>query len=110
MGRRRVYLIEGVFDWLTAVSWNLPAFSTCGTDFPLDRLGWLARAEIVFGVLDADTAGREAAERLGAALGRRWCPIALPDGCDLNDLGRRPDGRALFFRLTATARRMEVQA
>jgi DNA primase len=110
IGRRRVYLIEGVFDWLTAVSWNLPAFSTCGTDFPLDRLGWLARAEIVFGVLDADTAGREAAERLGAALGRRWCPIALPDGCDLNDLGRRPDGRALFFRLTATARRMEVQA
>ena len=109
IGRRRVYLIEGVFDWLTAVSWNLPAFSTCGTDFPLDRLGWLARAEIVFGVLDADTAGREAAERLGAALGRRWCPIALPDGCDLNDLGRRPDGRALFFRLTATARRMEVQ-
>jgi DNA primase len=76
----------------------------------LDRLGWLARAEIVFGVLDADTAGREAAERLGAALGRRWYPIALPDGCDLNDLGRRPDGRALFFRLTATARRMEVQA
>ncbi len=110
IGRRRVYLIEGVFDWLTAVSWNLPAFSTCGTDFPLDRLGWLARAEIVFGVLDADTAGREAAERLGAALGRRWCPIALPDGCDLNDLGRRPDGRSLFFRLTATARRTEVQA
>ena len=102
IGRRRVYLIEGVFDWLTAVSWNLPAFSTCGTDFPMDRLGWLARAEIVFGVLDADTAGREAAERLGAALGRRWCPIALPDGCDLNDLGRRPDGRALFFRLTAS--------
>lgn len=103
IARRRVYLIEGVFDWLTAVSWNLPAFSTCGTDFPLDRLGWLARAEIVFGVLDADTAGREAAERLGAALGRRWRPIALPDGCDLNDLGRQPDGRALFFRLTATA-------
>ena len=26
------------------------------------------------------------------------------DGCDLNDLGRRPDGRALFFRLVAAAR------
>jgi DNA primase len=95
IGRRHVYLIEGVFDWLTGVSWNLPAFSTCGTDFPLDRLGWLPRAEIVFGVLDVDTAGREAAERLGKVLGRRWRPIALPDGCDLNDLGRRPDGRAL---------------
>jgi DNA primase len=109
IGRRHVYLIEGVFDWLTGVSWNLPAFSTCGTDLPLDRLGWLARAEIVFGVLDADTAGREAAERLGKALGRRWRPIALPDGCDLNDLGRRPDGRSLFFRLTAAAKHVEVQ-
>ena len=103
IGRRRVYLIEGAFDWLTAVSWRLAAFSTCGTDFPMDRLGWLARAEIVFGVLDADKAGREASERLGAAFGARWRPIALPDGCDLNDLGRRPDGRALFFRLVAAA-------
>jgi DNA primase len=103
IGRRRVYLIEGAFDWLTAVSWRLAAFSTCGTDFPMDRLGWLARAEIVFGVLDADKAGREASERLGAAFGARWRPIALPDGSDLNDLGRRPDGRALFFRLVAAA-------
>ena len=69
-GRREAYLIEGVFDWLTAVTWNLPAFSTCGTDFPFDRLGWLARARVIFGVLDADRAGHEAAERFGAALGR----------------------------------------
>lgn len=107
IGRRHVYLIEGAFDWLTAVSWNLPAFSTCGTDFPLDRLGWLARADIVFGVMDADAAGREAADRMGAALGRRWRPVALPEGCDLNDLGRRPAGQALFFRLVASARRRE---
>ena len=60
-------------------------------------------AEVVFGVLDADTAGREASDRLGAAIGARWRPIELPDGCDLNDLGRRPDGRALFFRLVAAA-------
>ena len=103
-GRREVYLVEGAFDWLTAVSWQLPAFSTCGTDFPLDRLGWLARARVIFGVLDGDRAGQEAAERFGAALGVRWRPIALPDGCDLNDLGRRPSGRALFFRLVARAR------
>jgi DNA primase len=103
IGRRRVYLIEGAFDWLTAVGWRLAAFSTCGTDFPRDRLGWLARAETVFGVLDADKAGREASERLGAAFGARWRPIALPEGCDLNDLGRRPDGRALFFQLVAGA-------
>src|SRR5438270_1195559 len=93
----------GLVNWLTGVSWNLPAFSTCGTDFPADRLGWLARAQIVFGVLDGDTAGRQAAERFAAVLGRRWYPIALPDGSDLNDLGRRADGRALFFSLLAAA-------
>lgn len=101
IGRKRVYLIEGAIDWLTAVSWRLPAFSTCGTDFPLDRLGWLAGAEVVFGVLDADAAGREASGRLGVAIGARWRPIELPDGCDLNDLGQRPDGQARFFELVA---------
>ena len=104
-GRREAYLIEGVFDWLTAVSWNLPAFSICGTDFPFDRLGWLARARVIFGVLDADRAGHEAAERFGAALGARWRPLELPPGLDLNDLGRRPDGRRQFFGLVAEARR-----
>jgi len=88
---------------------NLPAFSTCGTDFPFDRLGWLARARVIFGVLDADRAGREAADRFGAALGARWRPLELPPGLDLNDLGRRPDGRRQFFGLVAEARR-ELEA
>jgi DNA primase catalytic core len=104
-GRREVYLIEGAVDWLTAVSWHLPAFSTCGTDFPSDRLGWLARARVIFGVLDADRAGRAASEHFEAVLGQRWLPISLPEGNDLNDLGCRPGGRAQFFRLVADARR-----
>ena len=103
IGRREVFLTEGIYDWLTAVSWNLPAFSTCGTGLPANRLGWLARAWVVWGVLDADQGGREGAARFGAALGRRWRPLALPEGCDLNDLGRRPDGRATFFRLLDAA-------
>jgi hypothetical protein len=94
----------GLVNWLTAVSWNLSAFSTCGTDFPFDRLGWLARARVIFGVLDADSAGNAAAARFASALGRRWVPIQLPDGTDLNDLGCRSDGRALFFRLVSAAR------
>jgi DNA primase len=109
-GQREVFLVEGAFDWLTAVSWNLPAFSTCGTDFPADRLGWLARARVIFGVLDADRGGREAAERFGAVLGRRWVPLELPPGADLNDLGCRPDGRRQFFTLVAEARRQLSQA
>jgi DNA primase len=104
-GRREVFLTEGAFDWLTAVSWNLPAFSTCGTEFPADRLGWLARARVIFGVLDADRAGHEAAQRFGTVLGRRWVPLELPTGTDLNDLGCRPGGRRLFFTLLAEARK-----
>jgi DNA primase len=109
-GRREAFLTEGAFDWLTAVSWRLPAFSTCGTDFPADRLGWLARARVIFGVLDGDRAGREAAERFRAVLGQRWVTLELPAGSDLNDLGRRPGGRALFFELVAQARQRREES
>ena len=103
-GQPEVFLCEGVFDWLTAVSWHLPAFSLCGTHLPVERLGFLARARVVYGVFDGDAAGRAAAERLGAELGNRWRPLRLPEGCDLSDLGREPGGRGAFFRLLAAAR------
>ena len=98
LGHRNVFLCEGVFDYLTAVGWDLPACSPCGTSLPAERLGFLARAEVVYGVFDADPAGPAAAERFASRLGARWQPLALPDGCDLNDLGRRPDGRVAFSR------------
>ncbi len=103
-GRRAAFLCEGVFDYLTAVAWRLPAFSPCGTHLPSERLGFLARAEVVYGVFDADTAGEQASARTADLLGSRWRPIPLPAGCDLNDLGRRPDGRALFFKLLESVR------
>jgi DNA primase len=104
-GQREAFLCEGVFDYLTAVSWRLPAFSPCGTHLSPERLGFLARAQVVYGVLDGDAAGRAAAGRFREHLGERWRPLALPEGCDLNDLGRRSDGKALFFGLLAEARR-----
>jgi hypothetical protein len=55
-------------------------------------------------VLDADRGGREGAARFATTLGWRWRLLALPEGCDLNDLGRRPDGRATFFGLLKAAR------
>jgi DNA primase len=107
VGRREAFLCEGVFDYLTAVAWKLPAFSPCGTHLPAGRLGFLARAETVWGVLDGDSPGREAAERFGAQIGDRWRPLPLPEGHDLNDLARLPDGRAQFFQLLANARKAE---
>jgi len=104
VGRKEAVLCEGVFDYLTAVSWGLPAFSPCGTHIPGDRLGFLARAERVFGVFDGDAAGDEAAARFGVDLGSRWRPLRLPDGVDLNELGLRSHGRDWFFRLLSAAR------
>lgn len=101
VGRRAPFLVEGVFDYLTAVAWRLPTFSPCGTHLPADRLGFLARAEVIYGVLDGDDAGREAGERFRQQLGPRFRPLRLPEGCDLNDLAQRPDGRQTFFHLLA---------
>jgi len=108
-GRREAFLCEGVFDYLTAVSWKLSAFSPCGTHLPAERLGFLARADVIYGVLDSDEAGREAAQRFARVLGRRWHALYLADGCDLNDLAQRPDGRHIFCRLLADARRESMR-
>src|SRR5439155_12918180 len=93
-GRAESLLCEGVVDWLTAVGWRLPAWSPCGTSLPAERLGFLAASRTIFGVFDADEAGRQACRRFAALLGPRFRPLALPEGLDLNDLARRPGGRA----------------
>ncbi|MDE3074546.1 MAG: toprim domain-containing protein [Chloroflexota bacterium] len=104
VGRREAFVCEGVFDYLTAVVWGLAACSFCGTQLPDDRLGFLASAQVVYGLFDGDDAGQMAASRAEEQLAGRFRPVQLPDGSDLNDLGSRPDGRPLFFQLLATAR------
>ena len=105
-GRVEVVCAEGVFDWLTAVGWGLAAWSPCGTALPPDRLGFLARARVVWGAFDGDRGGAEGAERFTRQLGARFRPLTLPPGRDLNDLGRAGRaGRVAFFRLLAAARR-----
>lgn len=103
-GRSEVFVTEGVFDWLTAVAWDLPACAVCGTSIPAERLGFLASAERITGVFDGDAAGRAADAAFAATFGPRWRSVSLPDGLDLNDLGRRPRGRETFFRRLAACR------
>ncbi len=99
-GHARVFVTEGPFDWLTLVSWGLPACALLGTQPGRDTLRLLGRARSVVLVLDADDAGREAAAQLATALGERARIVSLPDGVkDPSELGVHPDGRDTFFRL-----------
>ncbi|HET8630724.1 MAG TPA: toprim domain-containing protein, partial [Thermomicrobiales bacterium] len=103
-GRRVAFVVEGVFDWLTAVEWGLPACSPGGTALAAGRLGALAGAARLYGVFDGDAAGRAAAARYARHFAGRWRTVRLPAGCDLNDLGRRPGGRARFLARLRAAR------
>jgi DNA primase len=103
-GRPRIFVTEGAFDYLTGVSWRLAVCALLGTQVRAERLAFLQRARRVFIVFDNDEPGREAASELAQRLGQRARVVALPEGVkDLNDLGRRPDGRATFFRLLKEA-------
>ena len=69
-GSARSLSLRGVFDYLTAIAWRLPAFSPCGTAIPAERLGFLARARVVYGVLDGGPgrSGRDRALRADVRL------------------------------------------
>ena len=99
-GRRRLFVTEGPFDWLTLASWGLPACALLGTQPGRWALRALERARSVVLVMDSDEPGRRAAAELASALGARARVLELPEGVkDLSDLGCRPDGRETFFRL-----------
>lgn len=87
VGRWQAFLCEGVFDYLTAVGWRLPAFSPCGTALPAERLGFLARAERIYGCLDDDVAGQAAADvpllERTTARQRLPLPFTVARGCPI---------------------------
>jgi DNA primase len=104
-----VVVTEGPFDWLTAMQWGLPAVALLGTHVSRSTVQTLARFRRVYVALDADEAGRRAADGLAAALGQRAIVVELPPGVhDLNDLGCSPAGREAFQRcLELAAHRKE---
>jgi DNA primase len=105
-GRPRVIVTEGAFDYLTGVSWGLPICALLGTQVRAQRLAFLERARRVLIAFDNDEPGRQAAGELADRLGSRARIVRLPEGAkDLNDLARREDGRATFFRLLKEADR-----
>ena len=98
---------EGLFDWLTLASWDIPAVAALGTQ-GLDKVAAALRGQPrIFLAFDSDDAGREASRRLRQLLGEhRSRVVELPAGVnDVADVATHPDGRAVFLdSLKRTAR------
>ena len=102
-----IVVAEGLFDWLLLAGWRLPAVAALGTQ-GMDRLASsLQDRPRLFLAFDADEAGRAAATELAGLLGSHRTRLAtLPPGVsDVADLGRYPDGRAVFLDLLRRAAR-----
>lgn len=94
---RNVWIVEGVFDYLTLRSWGIPALALVGTRARAETLNALGRFTRVYLALDNDPAGREATAHLVDHLGSRAIPVALPDVKDVAELAVRRNGRAMLL-------------
>lgn len=95
---REVFLVEGVFDWLTLLNWGYPALALVGTHARRSARQTLEQFERVWLVLDDDEAGQMAAEDLADALGSRAVVVALLGIKDVGELAARHDGLQIFAR------------
>ncbi|MCL4230946.1 MAG: toprim domain-containing protein [Dehalococcoidia bacterium] len=92
-----VVLVEGPFDWLTAVGWRFDAAALLGTRLSDRVLRQLDRFTQVYLALDNDEAGRDAVRELTEVLGPRAIPVHLPPGVsDVSALAKQ-GGRSAFI-------------
>jgi DNA primase len=75
-----VVVCEGIFDYLTAVSWGYPTVGLTGTHVSAEVVDQLRTFPRVYLVLDPDHAGVKATLSLCEALGASAIPVALQDG------------------------------
>jgi DNA primase len=98
MNTREIFVVEGVFDWLTLLGWSYPALALVGTHIRVDALKALTRFERIYLVLDNDRAGQTAAVTLASTLGSRAVIVNLPRVKDVAELATVPEGRDIFSR------------
>jgi len=92
-----VILVEGPFDWLTAVGWGFDAAALLGTRVSERMLRQLDRFSQVYLAFDNDEAGRDATRNLSDVLGERAIPVHLPPGVsDVSALAQE-GGRPAFI-------------
>jgi len=96
---RPVFVVEGIFDYVTLWQWGYQAVATLGTSIKPQDARRLARAAKVIFVPDSDEAGEAAAARWREVVGH-GVALRLPEGVgDVNDLARQPEGEAIFHHL-----------
>jgi DNA primase len=64
---RALYLVEGVFDWLSLLQWGLPAVSSLGSHLSASQAALLSGRRIIL-AQDADAAGDLAAQQIALAI------------------------------------------
>lgn len=108
-----VVLVEGPFDWLTAVGWGFDAAALLGTRTSERVLRQLDRFGQVYLALDNDEAGHDATGNLTEILGNRAIPVHLPPGVsDVSALakeGRRATFISCILRAASDARARGTQ-
>ena len=95
---REVFVVEGVFDWLTLLKWGYPSVALVGTHARPEVVEMLTAFERVYLALDNDEAGQNAAETLAQAMGGRAVVVSPPGVKDVAELATVPDGLRIFAR------------
>ncbi len=105
VGRREeIFVVEGVFDWMTLTSWGYPTIALLGTRLGREGRSYLEQFRTVYLVLDTDEEGRSAATEIQRQLGRRAKVVDLPKGVkDPNQLSRLERGKELLAQALAKA-------
>ena len=92
-----VVLVEGPFDWLTAVGWGFDTAALLGTRLSERVLRQLDRFNQVYLALDNDDTGQAATRDIAEVLGHRAIPVHLPPGVtDVSALAQQ-GGRPVFI-------------
>jgi len=103
--RDEVFVVEGVFDWMTLASWGYPTVALLGTRLGREGRSYLEKFRRVYLVLDADEEGALAAKRIRRELGKRAKVVDLPSGVnDPNELSHLEQGKEVLAQAVAKAR------
>ncbi|MEK7571779.1 MAG: toprim domain-containing protein [Patescibacteria group bacterium] len=79
--KNRVFVVEGIFDWLMAKQRGIPAIALVGTSLDSEKAKKFKCEEIII-ALDPDKAGSAAIIEVGKLFGQRAKVLKLPKGQD----------------------------